>query len=378
MGEPWPRLDAREKVTGEARYAADVPLVEPAFAYLVTSTIARGRIERMELTQARAVRGVIAILTQEDFADLELVPFGAGGGNPATSIQKLGPEIAHAGQIIALVLADTYEAAREAAHKVEVTYRAELPSSTFGSPGLTEEDATKVSEQHKELPQAGDVDGALTTADVVLDAEYSTPTQHHNPIELFSTLCVWSDDRLTVHEPSQFVYGLKNSLARRLRIDPAKVRVISTYVGGAFGSKGSMTPRTALVALAARKLNRPVKLVATRRQGFSVSTYRAETKHHITLGARRDGKLVAYKHEGWEISSRPDPYVVAGVEDSSRLYGFGTVQTKVNVIHADRATPGYMRSPRSFLTSMRSRARWTKWRSSSTLIRSNCGGSTIR
>ena len=90
---------------------------------------------------------------------------------------------------------------------------------------------------------------------------------------------------------------------------------------------------------------RPVKLVATRDQGFTIATYRAETRHHIRLGARRDGKLVGYSHEGWEISSRPDPYVVAGVEDSAQLYAFGAVATKVNVVHADRNTPGFMRSP---------------------------------
>src|SRR5437660_2243649 len=106
-----------------------------------------------------------------------------------------------------------------------------------------------------------------------------------------------------------------------------------------------MTPRTALIALAARKLNRPVKLVATRAQGFTIATYRAETRHHIRLGANRDGRLVGYSHEGREISSRPDPYVVAGVEDSARLYAFGAVETKVNIVHADRNTPGFMRSP---------------------------------
>jgi xanthine dehydrogenase YagR molybdenum-binding subunit len=120
---------------------------------------------------------------------------------------------------------------------------------------------------------------------------------------------------------------------------------VSPYVGGAFGSKGLMTPRTALIALAAKRLNRPVKLVATRSQGFTIATYRAETRHRIRLGARRDGKLVGYSHEGWEISSRPDPYVVAGVEDSAHLYAFGAVETKVNVVHADRNTPGFMRSP---------------------------------
>ena len=106
-----------------------------------------------------------------------------------------------------------------------------------------------------------------------------------------------------------------------------------------------MTPRTALIALAAKKLNRSVKLVATREQGFSIATYRAETRHHIRLGASRDGKLLGYSHEGWEISSRPDPYVVAGVEDTAQLYAFGAVQTKVNIVHADRNTPGFMRSP---------------------------------
>ena len=156
---------------------------------------------------------------------------------------------------------------------------------------------------------------------------------------------VWTGDRLTVYEPSQFVYGLKNNVAERLGIEPEKVRAVSSYVGGAFGSKGTMTPRTALVALAARRLNRPVKLVATRDQGFTIATYRAETRHHIRLGANRDGKLVGYSHEGWEISSRPDPYVVAGVEDSAQLYAFGAVATKVNIVRADRNTPGYMRSP---------------------------------
>jgi xanthine dehydrogenase YagR molybdenum-binding subunit len=106
-----------------------------------------------------------------------------------------------------------------------------------------------------------------------------------------------------------------------------------------------MTPRTGLIAFAAKKLNRPVKLVATREQGFTIATYRAETRHHIRLGARRDGKLVGYSHEGWEVSSRPDPYCVAGVEDSAHLYAYGTVATKVNIVHADRNTPGFMRSP---------------------------------
>jgi len=342
MGEPAPRVDARLKVIGAARYPADVPLSNPAFGFLVTSAIARGRIGRLDLDDARAVEGVLDILTYQNTTELKDTKFGEGA---ATSVQKLGPEIFHEGQIVALVLADSYEAAREAAYRVRTSYAAERPSATFGSDGLKEEDATKVSRQHQSLPERGDAQAALAGADVVIEAEYSTPTQHHNPMELFATTCVWSGDRLTVHEPSQFVYGLKNGVAQRLGIEAEKVQVVSPYVGGAFGSKGTMTPRTALVALAAKRLNRPVKLVATRDQGFTIATYRAETRHRIRLGAARDGKLVGYSHEGWEISSRPDAYVVAGVEDSAHLYAFGAVQTKVNVVHADRNTPGFMRSP---------------------------------
>jgi xanthine dehydrogenase YagR molybdenum-binding subunit len=341
MGEPAPRLDARLKVTGEARYASDFPVSNPAFAFLVTSAIAKGRLTRLDTEAARAVPGVLDILTQENTSELQEVKFGSA----STSIQKLGPDIAHDGQIIAMVVADTFEAAREAAYLVKPTYAEEKPSAGFGSDGLKVEDATKVSERHKELPSAGNAEAALASADVVIDAEYGTPTQHHNPIELFTTTCVWNDGQLTVYEPSQFVYGLKNSTAKKMGIDPDKVRVINPYVGGAFGSKGSFTPRTGLVALAAKKLNRPVKLVATRDQGFTIATYRAETRHHIRLGARRNGKIVGYSHEGWEVSSRPDPYVVAGVEDSAQIYDYGAVATKVNVVHADRNTPGYMRSP---------------------------------
>ena len=141
------------------------------------------------------------------------------------------------------------------------------------------------------------------------------------------------------------MYGLKNSVAHKLGIDPAKVHVVSPFVGGAFGSKAQLTPRSGLVAFAAKKLNRPVKLVATRDQGFTIATYRAETQHRIRIGAEQSGKITSFIHEGSEVTSRPDPYAVAGVEDSARLYGFGAVKTHVQLVHADRNTPGFMRSP---------------------------------
>jgi len=345
MGEPVPRVEARQKVTGEARYASDFPAGNIAYAYLVTSPIALGSITRMFLDEARGVPGVLDIFTHENTGELKPLKYSAGGGGPATSIQDFGPRIRHDGQLVAMVVADTFEAAREAAGLVKIEYRSEQPSATFDSAGATEEDATKVSERAKELPQAGDAEAALAAATVKLDARYATAAQHHNAIELFTTTCAWRDGELTIFEPSQFVYGLKNGLAQALGIAADKVHVISPFVGGAFGSKAQVSPRTPLVALAAKKLNRPVKLVMTRDQGFTVATYRAETRHRIRMGAERNGKITSFIHEGWEVTSRPDPYSVAGVEDSARLYGFGSAKTHVQIVHADRNTPGFMRSP---------------------------------
>ena len=152
---------------------------------------------------------------------------------------------------------------------------------------MTEDDATKVSERTRKLPAAGDAEAALAAADVAIDAEYATPTQHHNPIELFTTTCAWHDDRLTIYEPSQFVYGLKNGVgASSSASTPDKVRVVSRFVGGAFGSKGQMTPRTG--AHRARRQDGSTGRSSSsprRDQGFTIATYRAETRHHIRLGA---------------------------------------------------------------------------------------------
>ncbi len=339
MGKPEPRLDGRLKVTGEARYGSDFVVSNPAYAFLVTSPIAKGRIESMDLRAAKAVPGVLEIFNYENTGELKDIKYAKGGGGPTSSIQGFGPLIQYGGQIVALVVADTFEAAREAAHMVRVNYKSEAPSATFDSRGVSESAA------NEGLPQAGDAEQAYAAADVRLEAQYETPTQHHNPIELFATTCVWRDNQLTIYEPSQFVYGLKANAAKKMSLNIADVRAVSPYVGGAFGSKAQFSPRTGLVALAAKRLNRPVKLVATRDQGFTIQTYRAETRHRIRIGAERGGKITSFIHEGWEVTSRPDPYSVSGVEDSARLYGFATVKTGVTLVHADRNTPGFMRSP---------------------------------
>ncbi|MGH6682681.1 MAG: xanthine dehydrogenase family protein molybdopterin-binding subunit, partial [Pseudolabrys sp.] len=306
---------------------------------LVTSAIAKGEITGIDQSAAKAVPGVLDIFTHENTGDLKKLSYGSSGGGASTSIQDFGPKIQHDGQIVAMVVADTFEAAREAAYRLKIRYNAEQPSAGFDAPGV------KQTPDKKPVPNAGDAEDAFNEAPLKLEVAYSTPTQHHNPIELFTTTAFWDHDELTVYEPSQFMYGLKNNVAKKLGIAADKVHAVSHFVGGAFGSKAQLTPRTGLVALAARKLNRSVKLVATRDQGFTIATYRAETRHSIKIGAQQDGKITSFQHDGWEVTSRPDNYSVAGVEDSARMYGFGAVKTSVTLIHADRNTPGFMRSP---------------------------------
>ena len=346
IGAAATRVDGRLKVTGEARYASDVPLANPVYAFLATSAIARGRIATIDDTAARAVSGVLEILTHRNIGDaVKKTKLFSDGGYVGSTIMPLASDrVFHGGQIVAVALAETFEAAREAAHRLKVTYAVEQPSAGFDSEGATTVAAKDASSSFED-PTVGNADGALAGAAFVVDQRYSTPTQHHNPIELFTTSCAWADGRLTVWEGSQNVTGFKNGLAEQLGIEPGKVHVISPYIGGAFGSRGSLTQRTALIAVAARRLNRPVKLVATRDQGFTIASYRAETRHHFRLGADRDGKLVALIHEGEEVTSRPDNYKVAGTDASTRLYACPNIASKVSMVHADRNTPGFMRSP---------------------------------
>ena len=340
IGAAVPRIEGRAKVTGRALYASDEPVANPAYAFLVTSTVARGRILGFELDGAWAVDGVLDILTHENVGGEADPPQPHGPGGETTTMQD--DRVWHAGQIIGVVVAESYEAAREAAHAVRVRYDEELAAATFDSAGATEE--RREPGEHEDFA-IGDVLAAFAIAPVRVDARYGTPAQHHNPIELFSTTASWHDGSLTIYEPSQFVHGLRGSLARQLRLDINRIRVVSRHVGGAFGSKGIPSARSAWIAVAARRLGRPVKLVATRDQGYTIATYRAETRHHVRLGAERDGRLVALRHEGWELSSRPSSYNVSGTETTARMYACPNILTAVNVVHADRNTPGFMRAP---------------------------------
>jgi xanthine dehydrogenase YagR molybdenum-binding subunit len=339
FGKPVSRIDGIAKVTGAARFASDEPVAKPAYAYLVTSSIARGKIASFGLVKARAVRGVLDILTYENVGSLVKTAQGPDGKPTTTSLENA--QIWHSGQIVAIVVADTFESAREAANKVVVNYAELRPSGTFDAMGVQVEPHKP---EEGSDPKVGNADRAFDSAPFKFEGHYDTPTQHHNPIELFTTTCAWDGLKLTIYEPSQYMWGTKSSAAQRLGIEPQNVRAVSRYIGGAFGSKGP-NPRTAWVAIAAKRVGRPVKLVPTRDQGFTINTYRAETRQVIKLGATAEGRLVSFSHEGWEVTSRPSGYNVAGGESTARMYMCPNIAATAHVVHADRNTPGYMRAP---------------------------------
>jgi xanthine dehydrogenase YagR molybdenum-binding subunit len=346
LGHPHPRVEGGAKVTGTAVYASDTRLPGLAHAALVTSTIPRGRITGFDLAAAQAVPGCLRIFTHRDFAGAirPVKHLMAGGYVNSGHLPLSSDTVAYAGQIVALVVAETVEAASAAAACTRVHYAAEAFADGFDAPRAEVVRLADLKPEHHD-PRIGDADAALARADVTVAARYATPIQHHNPIELFTTTCAWDGPRLTVHEPSRYIGAVRHGLAAQLGLDPADIRVVSGLIGGHFGAKLALAQYTAPVALAARALGRPVSLVASRRDGFTIANYRPETRHDIRLGARADGRFTALVHEAAVIASRFDPFAMEGTDVTASLYACPTVRTDERAVRVDRNTPGPMRAP---------------------------------
>jgi len=343
MGEPIRRLDGVAKVTGKPIYAADAVRIAPLQAYFLTSGIARGQLLSIDTAAAEALSGVVKVYTHHNAPARIATPYTQKGGYASdTNMPLTGPEIRHDGQIIAMVIAESYEVARDASHRIAVRYTPETPASTLDSPGVTLTHPEALAEKEKKV---GDFAAAFAAAPVKVEGEYRTPAQHQNAIELYSTTASWAGGELTIDEPTQPVIELANGTATMMGVEPSAVHVTNPYIGGAFGGKGFMTQRTALIAGTARELSRPVRNIVTRDQGFTLASYRAETKHHVRLAAERNGRLLAYGHESWEMQSRQDDYPLAGFGVTTAMYGKPAVLTRVNMVKADRQTSGFMRAP---------------------------------
>ena len=345
IGADAQRVDGTDKVKGHALYGADRILPRMAYALPVAATIGKGRISRIDTSTAEAMQGVIVVLTHLNTDRLKPLQFVFAGGHGIQSFQPLQSDIVlYRGQAIALIVADSLEAAHAASAHIRVDYETEpfavVLDSRHGEP-------VNQSAALHYFPDfvAGDADRALTTAATTVDETYTTPAQHQNPIELLATVAEWTGDRLTVHESTQASQALCGGLALQLGIDPAKVRVISPYVGGGFGQKNSIAPHTVMAAVAARRVGRPVKLVVPRDQVFHATSFRAASKHRIRIGADSTGRFVAAIHEIRAQTSRFDLMPFTGAETTSRMYGIPDFRSAVTLVKLDTQTPGFMRAP---------------------------------
>lgn len=325
------RLDARAKVRGEAQYAADIPAERLLHAMTVPSPIAKGTVTSLSIDAARRVPGVVRVLTPEDFPTPD--PSAGGGGPPPPP--TLETTVAYRGQPLALVVAETLEAAIEGAEAVQATFAPQPFASVMESEGAQREVVDDVA--------FGDATSALSGAQTVVEATYESPTQHHNPLELIATLALWEDGRLLVHESTQASSLVQGAVAGALQIDPDVVEVRGATVGGSFGQK-AVQRQTALVARAAILTGRPVKLVQPRGQIFHTAPYRARTRHRIKIGADADGRIVGVRHD---VDQEQSPYGFLSVAEYHRevirLYDIQNYLGTGTEVRLDRNDPGYMR-----------------------------------
>lgn len=341
-----PRLDAREKVRGAPLFGTDDARPGLLHAALAISTIPRGRVLGIDTLEALATPGVCLVLTHEDRAHLQLPGFLVGGYGVQNFQPLRSPDVAYRGQPIAVVVADSLEAATEAAALIRATYAEEAFCPTIDSPGaeIFDQADTPLGKILTE-PVTGDADAAFAAAPIKVDVRVTCPTQHQNPIELVATVAEWEGEKLIVHEGTQNTEGVRHGVARVLGIPATQVEVISPFVGGGFGQKNAFQMQTALAAVAARRVRAPVKLVVPRAQLFQGAGFRPASRHRIRLGADAAGTLLAAIHETDAQTSRHDFFPGEYGATSSRLYGWGAFRGLQRLVRTDTQTPGFMRAP---------------------------------
>ncbi|WP_410671719.1 xanthine dehydrogenase family protein molybdopterin-binding subunit [Amycolatopsis sp. cmx-4-68] len=341
------RVDAYEKVTGRAAYGTDHRPDGVAYATLAVARVARGRVARVDTTAAEAVPGVLFVVTRFDADELQGPGFLMAGGFSFQSLQPLlDDHIAYRGQPIALVVAETLVAATEAAELVTAEYEPEPVAVHLDADGAT----TLVQEEAIPLPfladiKVGDADAAVDASPVRIESTYEHAAQHAVPMELNGGVVEWRGDTLVVHEGTQNASALRHGLAQQLGLDAAHIEVRSPYVGGGFGQKNSLQPHLGPLALVARRLGRPVKLVLARTQTFHNGSFRPATRHRVRLGADESGRILAAVHEVDQQTSRHDLFPAMHTEVTSRLYGFPAFRGRHRLVQTDVQTPGYMRAP---------------------------------
>ncbi|MBR7744690.1 xanthine dehydrogenase family protein molybdopterin-binding subunit [Phycicoccus sp. BSK3Z-2] len=347
VGTRLARVDGPEKVTGRARYAVEhrdeEGLGDPLSLWLVQSTVAKGEVEAVDASAALAHDGVLRVLDHTSAPRLEDTEDG--------ELAVLQDARVHfRGQIVAVVVAETSEAAREGAALVEVSYRAEPHAAAFTVEGATYR-PDSVNPAFETDSDDGDVDAALAGSAVVVDASYGTPYEHNNPMEPHATIARWhegDDDGVVLRlvDSTQGVHGVASTIAPMVGLGKDQVHVTAPYVGGGFGSKGLPHANVVVAALAARETSpRPVSLAVTRQQMFALTGYRTATVSRMRLGADRDGRLTAIEHRAYAQSAAVKEFAEQTAVGTRSLYAAANRRTSHRLAVLDVAVPSWMRAP---------------------------------
>ena len=341
-GQPHTRREGFLKVTGRATYAADNHPEGMLYAVCAVSAIARGRVAHLDVNAAKAHPRVVEVITPENRPPLAGDP-DAKAGPFAFRMEALQSDrVRYANQPIALVVAETLEAATEAAALLNPRYEVE--------PARLELDVERFAPETVGVgsPSGGahsDVEAALSAAPLRVDATYETPSQYHNAMEPHAIVASWAGDRLTLDTPNQAPHMARAAYAGFFGVPPENVLIRTPFIGGGFGSKAILAGAHILCALAARKVGRPVKLALTRAQMFGPVGHRGETRQRLRLGLETDGRLTAMSHHAIAATSSFDAFIEPSGGVSRMLYASPTIAISHEGARNDIGTPGPMRAP---------------------------------
>jgi len=343
IGQPLTRRDGVLKVTGAATYAADNCLPGMLYGVLAVSSIARGRVVSLDIEAAKAHPGVVEVMTQANRPALAQDPDAKT--NPFMFRIDLlqSDRVRYANQPIAVVIAETLEAATEGAALLSPRYEVETARTGLDSAGSFVPPAVGIGSP-AELYH-GDVEAGLSEAEQRLEVTYSTPAQYHNAMEPHAIVAAWDGDKLVVDTPSQGLAIAQGRLAGLFGIPPENIMIRSPFLGGGFGSKGLISGPQILGVLAARLLGQPVKLVLRREQMYGPVGHRAPTRQTLRLGTASDGALTAIHHHTRTTSSTFDDFFEPASDVSHTLYASPAIATTYDAVRLDTGTPLFMRAP---------------------------------
>ncbi|MER7479280.1 xanthine dehydrogenase family protein molybdopterin-binding subunit [Streptomyces sp. NPDC126510] len=338
VGAPAERREGREKVGGTARYAAEFHSPGGAQAWPVPAAVARGRVSGVDTAAALAVPGVLAVLSHEN------APRLAEPDDPALAVLQ-NARVPHRGWFVALVVAETLEAARAGAAAVRVTYDAEEHDVALSVSHPDVYVPEEANGGHPAVREQGDPDGAYGSAAARVDVAYRVPPLHNHPMEPHASTARWEDGRLTVHTSSQGTGAVRATLAALFGLPQERIVVTAEHVGGGFGSKGTPRPDVVLAAMAARHTGRPVTVVLPRRYLPAVVGHRAPTLHRLRLGADAAGRLESLVHEVTTHTSRIKEFVEQAAVPARVMYAAPHSRTVHRVAALDVPSPSWMRAP---------------------------------